>query len=138
VTSSPVTTLSDIRFQLLRSGHLIILKARVNEAGPFNFILDTGASLTIITPEVAKQAGIQSEGQKATAIAAKGQIAARVVRLKSLRIGGVNTRNLAAGVMNLTTLSEGINLMLGGVVGYNLLRRYRVTLDYRTRTLSLH
>jgi len=128
---------SDIRFRLLRSGHLVIVKAWINETGPFNFILDTGASLTIISPEVAKQAGIQSQGQKATAIGAKGKIAARVVRLKSLRIGCVETRNLAVAVMNLITLSGPINLSLGGIIGYNLLRRYRLTLDYRTRTLSL-
>jgi hypothetical protein len=126
----------EIPFRVLKPDHLIIIRGLVNGEGPFNFILDTGASMTVITPAVARAAGIMKGGRKAKAIGAKGSLDAKIVRLKSIRLGSLDTKSISAAIVNLATLSEPIKLDLGGIIGYNLLCRYRITIDYRTRTIS--
>jgi predicted aspartyl protease len=128
----------EVRFRLFKPDHLIIVKGWVNGAGPFNLILDTGASMMVVTPEVARVAAIEQAGRKAKAVGAKGRLAARIVRVKSVRLGSVETRNLSAAIVSLSALSGPLRLELGGIIGYNLLRRYRITIDYRTRTLSFN
>lgn len=41
-------------------GRVLFVDALVNGQGPFNFILDTGASETVITPRVAQKLGVSS------------------------------------------------------------------------------
>jgi clan AA aspartic protease (TIGR02281 family) len=127
----------EIRFRLCDPGHLILVKILVNDAGPFDFILDTGASMTVLSPASASAAGIGKGGLKAKALAAKGSLDARVVRLRSLQIGSLTVRGLSAAVVRLETLHDSLGVKVDGIVGYNLLRRYRLTIDYPKRRLWL-
>ena len=118
--------------------HLILVKAYVNDAGPFEFILDTGASMTVISPATARAAGIGEGGRKGKALGAgKGQLDARVVRLGSLRIGTIETRNIYGAIVSMASLNRSMAVRVGGIIGYNLLRRYRLTIDYRKRRVWL-
>ena len=113
------------------------MKVYVNDAGPFDFIFDTGASMTVISPATARAAGIGEGGRKAKALGANGQLDARVIRLRSLRIGSVETRNISGAIMSMASLNRTMKLRLGGIIGYNLLRRYRLTIDYPKRRVWL-
>jgi clan AA aspartic protease (TIGR02281 family) len=138
VTASKQTDdASEIRFRLCEPDHLILVKVYVNDAGPFDFIFDTGASMTVISPATARAAGIGEGGRKAKALGANGQLDARVIRLRSLRIGSVETRNISGAIMNMASLNRTMKLRLGGIIGYNLLRRYRLTIDYPKRRVWL-
>ncbi|HAF02376.1 MAG TPA: hypothetical protein DCG89_01045 [Spartobacteria bacterium] len=53
---------------------LMLVPMHVNECGPFDFILDTGAGTTLLTPELARTLGVQSTGSK------EGQTAGGVVK----------------------------------------------------------
>jgi hypothetical protein len=129
---------TEIRFRLFEPDHLILVPVYVNNAGPFDFIFDTGASMTVISPATARAAGIGEGGRKAKALGAnKGQLDARVVRLRSVRIGTIETRNIYGAVMTLAPLNRSMAVRVGGIIGYNLLRRYRLTIDYRKRRVWL-
>jgi multidrug efflux pump subunit AcrB len=52
----------------------MLVPVHVNERGPFDFILDTGAGTTLLTPELARPLGVQSTGSK------EGQTAGGVVK----------------------------------------------------------
>ena len=43
---------------------LLLVPVRVNERGPYQFILDTGAGTSILTPELADSLQIKSTGTK--------------------------------------------------------------------------
>lgn len=126
-----------IHFRLSEPGHLILLKTYVNNAGPFAFILDTGASMTVISPLTARAAGIGHEGQKAKALGAGGGLDATVVRVVSMRVGPILPTKISVAIMCLREISRSINVKLGGIVGYNFLRRYCLTIDYSKRRLWL-
>ena len=46
-----------VKFDLVTSGHFIV-KVKLNGHGPYNLIFDTGAPTSLITPKVAKEAGL--------------------------------------------------------------------------------
>ena len=126
-----------IPFRINRSDHLFVVKVYVNGYGPFDFLLDTGASLTVISPSTARAAGIGKGGRKVTATGLKGSIGATVVRLKSLRAGHWETTRLSTAIVDLSNLERTLKRKIGGIIGYNLLRRYRLTVDYPKRRLYL-
>jgi hypothetical protein len=60
------------------------------------------------------------------------------VQLSSLAVGAARRENLAAAASDfLTQLNAELGSKLQGIVGYDFLRHYRVTLDYPRGMLSL-
>lgn len=124
-----------IPFRTRRGRPLIVLPALVNGKGPFHFILDTGASLTVLSTGVAGQLGIGRSKRRATALGAGGSIDARLTRIRSFSVGNLEVRNLHAAVMDLSDLRKSLSYPMDGIIGYNLLSRYRVTIDYPAKRL---
>ena len=119
-----------IRFRISSSRPLPMVDAEVNGLGPFNFTLDTGASFCVVTPDTARAVGITLEGEQPTAIGAGGQIEAGFAKLASFRLGSHTVRNLGAAVMPLDAVEQQLGLSIAGLIGYNFLKRFVVTLDY--------
>src|SRR5580704_18614821 len=42
---------------------LIVIPVRINQAGPFDFMVDTGSQVTIIDPSLASQLDLKQEGR---------------------------------------------------------------------------
>lgn len=116
---------------------LILVDVYANGRGPFQFAVDTGASTTAITPELAKQLGVASSPIGAAATAgAHVDVTGGI--LQSFQLGGARIENshvVVAGFFDM--LSKAIGAKLDGIVGYNFLRNYKVALDYPNETLSL-
>ena len=95
-------------------------------------LLDTGASVTLISPAVARLAGLNI-GPDTPVVEVQG-IAGRtrgpIVTLTSLQVGEVEARGIRAVVVELPT---GLN----GLLGNSFLTRYTFTLDPREGALRL-
>lgn len=126
-----------IRFRISPTRPLLMVEAEVNGQGPFNFVLDTGASFCVVTPDTAAAVGLQPEGKRPTAIGAGGRIAARLAKLKSFRLGPHTARNLGVAVMGLEQIEQRLGTEVAGLIGYNFLRGFIVTLDYPRGLLRL-
>jgi predicted aspartyl protease len=124
-----------MRIRLDKNEPLIIVDAYVNDKGPFNLVVDTGASMTIISPAVARAAGVNQEGARAKATGATGNLDARVARLKSLKLGSNELNGINVAIMSLATLNRATRLRLGGIIGYNVLKRFQITIDYSVRRI---
>jgi len=124
-----------MRIRLDKNEPLIIVDAYVNNKGPFNLVVDTGASMTIISPAVARAAGVNQEGARAKATGATGNLDARVARLKSLKLGSNELNGINVAIMSLATLNRATRLRLGGIIGYNVLKRFQITIDYSIRRI---
>ncbi|HZM90865.1 MAG TPA: retropepsin-like aspartic protease [Blastocatellia bacterium] len=124
-----------MRLRLDKNEPLIIVDAYVNNKGPFNLVVDTGASMTIISPAVARAAGVNQEGARAKATGATGNLDARVARLKSLKLGSNELNGINVAIMSLATLNRATRLRLGGIIGYNVLKRFQITIDYSIRRI---
>jgi predicted aspartyl protease len=116
---------------------LVVVPVFVNEKGPYDFALDTGASSTVISLELAAEFGLATEKISQLTAGGGNGIVSRV-QLGSLSVGAARQENLAAAASGfLTQLNAELGSKLQGIVGYDFLRHYRVTLDYPRAALSL-
>ena len=112
----------EVPYRLTDTKHVLV-RAKLNGKGPFNFILDTGAPAVFIPQKIAKKIGLEVDE--------KGWGDFESFELE----GGLNVPKLRTRVEDLFQL-EGMNGMglagveLHGVIGYNLLARYRITYDF--------
>lgn len=113
---------------------LIILEVNVNGQGPFDFALDTGATMTVLCHKTAQKLGITAS-TPAKGTGAGGQLAVSLTRLGSLAIGELEVKDLQVAVMDLTGVSQAAGTEIAGVIGYNLLEKFRVTIDYPKRKI---
>lgn len=104
--------------------------AQVN-GKPLKFIVDTGAGLTVLTPQGALAAGIKG-GTPVRASGAGGKtIPAQLVKVDSVRIGQSEVTGEQAVVLELPPA-----LRCDGLVGYSFLRKFVTTFDYSASTLT--
>lgn len=116
---------------------LILVDALVNGRGPFPFAVDTGTSTSVISPELAAQLEI-SGGAAASVTGGAGQMQLRGGSLSSLQIGAAKIQDLPVLIGPfLAVLSQAAGSHLDGIIGYNFLRNYKVTIDYPNHLLSL-
>lgn len=126
-----------ILFRVNRNEPLVMVEAEVNGEGPFKFAVDTGASMTLISPAVARRSGVKSSDIRARAVGANGQSEVTFGRLRSLRVGEAQLSSLKVAIMSMSHINRSARTHLDGIIGYNFLKRYRVTIDYAGRRLYL-
>ena len=127
-----------VPFKLAHSSKpLILLDAYVDEIGPFNFALDTGASTTVLSPSLASQLNLRLSAIP-DVTGGGGAIKASSARVRSLRVGSNTANGLDVAVTGaLDIISAAIGQKLDGILGYNFLRLYRVVIDFPNARLSL-
>jgi len=110
------------------------------------FWLDTGASMTLLSADVAVEAGVHLASNDSLALGVvSGQIDARAIYVDSLAIGDVVARGLTAAVVSRAVLrldqttSAGINkpITIDGVIGTDLLRGMDLVIDAAAGTLTI-
>ena len=116
---------------------LIIVDVHANGHGPFQFAIDTGTSTTAITPELAKQLGVETSPVGAGTTGG-APVDFHAGSLRSFQLGGAKIDNIAVVVADFfTMLNAAIGAKLDGIVGYNFLRNYKVVIDYPGESLAL-
>jgi len=109
----------------------MVINGKVNGIN-VRFILDTGAALVVIPPEVAKQAGIATEGAPMINLdTANGRVQAPQVSLGSVGIGNLSRSNIRGTVQ---TVSQTPNT---GLLGMSFLSAYRMTVDHQRQLILL-
>jgi hypothetical protein len=101
----------------------ILVRAKINGKGPFNFILDTGAPALFVSTAVCKRLGVQAD-RRGWGTFDRFEIEGGVV-LARVR-GRVETPFQLEGMNGMGL--EGAELH--GIIGYNLLARYRLEIDF--------
>ena len=125
--------------RLLETDPLLVVEACIDGQGPFRFAVDTGASLTVISSVTAERAHLRLPPDRSRrAVSAVGSAPATLLRLGCVQIGRLAIKNLQVAVMDLAALSRDAKLDLGGVIGRNVLARFRVTIDYRKSRIVFH
>ena len=109
---------------------LILLPVHVNDRGPFDFILDTGAGTSLLTPELAKQLNVKIVGSK-EGQSAGGKVAVSLAKADSLALGDARIDDVDLGIVDLAHVGKTIGAKIDGDLGYNFLKYFRVTINYR-------
>ena len=97
-------------------------------------LIDTGASLTMLKPEVFQRPGIryQNSGRSEVFNTANGPIRAPVYILDSLTIGHSQVNQLEVGVLEMAGDTN-----MDGLLGMNFLRHFQFFIDQNEALLRL-
>jgi clan AA aspartic protease (TIGR02281 family) len=103
---------------------LITVEGTINQTGPFTFIFDTGASMTVIEKQAALKLGLCGNVETAReAHGAGGALPSSVVTVKSVKIGDVEAKDLQVGVLDLSNLTKsGCLEEFAGILSYNFVK----------------
>jgi clan AA aspartic protease (TIGR02281 family) len=117
-----------------KQGQVVIVEATLNKKASAKFVVDTGASYTMISSAVAKELDIDTEQERRTAPfqTANGIIQAPLVSLDSVNVGGMEIRNLTAAVHDILADSR-----VAGLLGLNFLSNFRMDIDTQKGVLHL-
>jgi predicted aspartyl protease/Flp pilus assembly protein TadD len=105
-----------------------------------NFIVDTGASVSVVSDSLAEgeEIGRFAQATRMKIFGAAG-IAENVgmLLLPRVQIGAHSREKVAAAVLDLDTINETTGFVQTGVLGGNFLRQYRLTFDFQHSLLLL-
>lgn len=111
---------------------LVLVPVEVNGRGPFDFVLDTGASTSTVDRTLVRRLRLPSTGETARVRGVTGESVVPVVRLRAWTVGG---QPLAGRSLTVTDLGDPT---VFGLLGSDELRRFgRITVDYQRKRLVL-
>jgi predicted aspartyl protease len=122
-----------VKFKLLR-GHVIVIPVTVNGSGPYDFILDTGASTTTISFEFAQALRLRPVDRVELITVAGSRFVPRA-HLAGVSIGAKSVENMEA-VFNDLAEARAISPEIRGALGQNFLSRFNVLINYRERKIE--
>lgn len=111
---------------------LVMVPVKVNGRGPYEFILDTGASTSTVDRALVNRIGLPRTGETAKVRGVTGTSIVPLVRLRSWTLGG---QRLAGRNLTVTDMRQ---QNVFGLLGSDELRRFgRVAVDYQRKRLIL-
>jgi clan AA aspartic protease (TIGR02281 family) len=133
-TEKQVSAKQVVGIPLYRRGNHFTVDASQDRGRDMRLLIDTGASMTILTPDVLAQAGLryQDTGRSAVFNTANGPVRAPVYTLDSLAVGDWQVNQLNIGVLD---LGGGSNI--DGLLGMNFLRHFQFFIDQNEALLRL-
>lgn len=110
----------------------------VNGKGPSMFILDTGADATVIEKGHAAELGLAMEGSIEIRGGGEGTLEASIIAGPTVKIAGLEVPSEAMIAIPLGPLSLYEGRPMQGILGYDVLSRFVVEVDYAGGQVVLH
>ena len=132
LVSAHLWAAEDISFRLARK-HFVIVPVLVNGQGPYDFLLDTGSTTSVVDRKLAKELGLKPL-QETVIRTASGTERVPIARVHRIDVGSHSTQT----VLVLCSKMDGIRSLdknIRGILRFNFLSRFRYTLDYKGKTL---
>jgi predicted aspartyl protease len=118
---------------IYRINHVLLIPTKINDAGPVLFMIDSGASTSLLANKVARVATKVRTDYDTKLKGLSGNVD-KVSRADEVTIqfASFKQKNQEIITFNLDDISRGYGIELGGVLGLPLLALFRtVTIDYR-------
>ncbi|HEY7328297.1 MAG TPA: PDZ domain-containing protein [Gemmataceae bacterium] len=111
-----------VPYRLTKAKHLLV-RAKINGKGPYNFIVDTGAPALFVAVPVARKLGIKPDNRD-WGVLDRFEIEGGVILTKIK--GRIETPPQIEGMNGLGLAG----VELHGMIGYDILARYRLEIDF--------
>ena len=105
-----------------------------------NFIIDTGATVTVMAEKLAAQDDVQpfiKEGRMRVFGAAGIAEDVKMALLPKISVGGYSREKVDAAVLDLEPVNETAGFLQSGILGGNFLRHFRVVFDFQRGVVRL-
>ncbi|HWW60507.1 MAG TPA: retropepsin-like aspartic protease, partial [Thermoanaerobaculia bacterium] len=114
----------------------VFVDCSVNGSKPLRFMLDTGASESVLNSDRAAELGWTLSGSNTAAVEG-GEIESATVRGVTLAVGDAVMPARDVVAVPLRGVENGMGRAIYGVIGGELFQRYVVTIDYARAFVSL-
>jgi predicted aspartyl protease len=121
-----------LRFNFVRES-LVVIPVLLNGRGPYQFLLDTGATHSIMSGALAGELNIPA-GKGETLITAGGRVPVSIASIETIQIGGLRITQARIAVTNADLLRT---LHVDGIIGADYLKQFKISIDYTHRLLSI-
>ena len=119
----------------LVAGALLVIPVKINHAGPFDFMVDTGSQLNVIDPALATELILKSQGTVGL-VTTVAYSQASVGVLDSLQAGSHVVLKPLAVIQDLLPI-QAADPRIRGVLGENFLAHFDMLIDYARGLLCL-
>ena len=121
------------RFRLIQN-YLIVVPVVVNGSGPFDFLLDTGTTTTIVDSRLAAELRLQAADRLAVVTLAGVKPFPRSW-LQSVSLGGASAQRVEVVWDELNEL-QGVDKRIRGILGLNFLDQFNYLIDYKDQRIE--
>lgn len=128
---------NESRFPVECRQGMIFVPVRLNGSRPLSFVLDTGSTRMLVDRTLANGLGLKPTGQGSLQGAGAGRIPIEFVSNVDLGFPGLHSRGYEFSTADLQPLEASLGVKVDGILGYELFRRFVVTIDYESKTLTL-
>jgi predicted aspartyl protease len=112
----------------------LFAEVSINGQGPFRFLVDTGATQTVVSEKVVTRLGLRKIATNIMfGVGGEGKVDSPIFRADSIKLGDVTVKNVPLGTMNNPLL----DLIMDGILGPSLLSDFVVTIDYPRSQIEL-
>ena len=128
VPAKPAAKAYQVPYRLTNTNHVLV-RAKINGKGPFNFILDTGAPALFISQGVCEKLGITADKQgwgEVPSFEIEGRVPLKNARARvetPFQLEGMNGLGLAGAELH-------------GIIGYTVLAQFRLEFDFTRNKMS--
>src|SRR5262249_3993871 len=119
----------------LANNHIYV-KVKLNGKGPYTFLCDTGGA-NILVPPLANELGLKPVGAlQGRGVGEKSEDVG-LVKVEKLQLGDVTLSDQLFATYPMQDFAQVEGLPIPGLVGYEIFKRFVVTVDYEHSTLTL-
>lgn len=101
------------------------------------WVLDTGAAMSVIGKEFARDLGLELQGNL-KGVGAGGNVDVEFATIPSYSLHGVTFDRQTVAVINLAELNRLLGLPITGILGYDFLSRFVTKVDYANEYISIY
>ena len=127
-------------FKMIKN--MMIIQLQINGKGPFNFILDTGVGLILISdPKLVDSVSIKTLRSINISGFGEGEtLSALIAPSIDIGIGSTNAKSLTAAILkkDIFELSSYVGIPIHGLIGYEFFNSFVVRINFLTSTLTIY
>jgi predicted aspartyl protease len=125
---------SRISVQIYRN-FLVVAEGQIGGVpGPANFLVDTGATPSIVNSKVATQLGLATKPSFSIALGTRAS--AQMATLPEIDFGPIHATALPVLVADLSNFETDFGVAIAGIIGMDVLSKSDFTLDYDARRIE--
>lgn len=131
--TQPISTQTvELPLQLYRD-YLVVVEGEIGNLGNLSFLIDTGASPSVIDQKIATALGLKRTAGKMGL--ASEIVQTELATLPFIKVGPACAEDLPVFVQDLSSIEKALGRRIDAVVGLDVLGKNSFTIDYKTKRL---
>lgn len=118
-------------------GGLMFVKVKINDKGPYDFLFDSGAQISVISARLAKELELEMGEMPGGGMQGVGKADAKATVVEKFDIGLFKRGKTGAGSLDMDHVSGGLGRHMMGIIGQNIMKQMKqIEIDFSTSRLS--